>query len=62
MNIFCFGDVIRGDQVWWVSINLQSNRVIVIGQFFLLILIVVGLCGVWKKLQKPRVVPVACKG
>ncbi len=34
MSIFHFGDVIGGGQVWWVSINLQSNKVIVIGQFF----------------------------
>ncbi len=38
MNIFHFGDVIGGDQVWWVSISLQSNKVIVIGQFFHFIL------------------------
>ncbi len=35
MNIFHFSDVIGDKQVWWVSISLQSNKVIVIGQFFL---------------------------
>ncbi len=34
MNIFCIGDDIEGDQVWWVSINLQSNKVIFTEQFF----------------------------
>ncbi len=29
---FHFGDVIGVDQVWWLSINLQSNKVIVFGQ------------------------------
>ncbi len=27
-----FSDVIGREQVWWVSINLQSNKVIVFGQ------------------------------
>jgi hypothetical protein len=35
MAIFCFGDVFGGEQVWWFSINLQTNKVTVIGQFFL---------------------------
>ncbi len=27
-----FGDVIGVEQVWWLSINLQSNEVIIFGQ------------------------------
>ncbi len=34
MTFFCFGDVIGVEQIWWLSINLQSNKVTVIGQFF----------------------------
>ena len=30
--IFRFGDVIGLEQVWWLSINLQSNKVTVFGQ------------------------------
>ncbi len=33
MTFICFGDEIGGEQVWWLSINLQSNKVTVIGQF-----------------------------
>ncbi len=33
-DIFSFGDVIWRQQNWWLSINLQSNKVTVIGQFF----------------------------
>jgi hypothetical protein len=29
---YSFGDVIGGEQIWGVSINLQSNKVIVFGQ------------------------------
>ncbi len=29
MTFFCFGDVIGGEQVWGLSINLQSNKVTV---------------------------------
>ena len=36
--IFCFGDVIGLEQVWWLSINLQSNKVIVFGQISLVII------------------------
>jgi hypothetical protein len=32
---FCFGDVIGVEQVWSLSINLQSNKVIVLGQISL---------------------------
>ncbi len=35
----CFSDVIGGEQVWWLSINLQSNKVTVIVQFFLLMIV-----------------------
>jgi hypothetical protein len=45
MNIFCFGDVIGEEQVWGLSINLQSNKVIVTEQFFLFILYCAGCCG-----------------
>ncbi len=38
MTMFCFGDVIWGEQIWWLSINLQSNKVTVIGQCFLVIM------------------------
>ncbi len=31
-TFFRFGDVIAVEQVWWLSINLQSNKVIVFGQ------------------------------
>ncbi len=37
MTFFCFGDVVVWEQVWWLSINLQSNKVTAIGQFFLTI-------------------------
>ncbi len=37
MTIFWFADVIVGEQVWQLSINLQSNKVTVIGQFFLFV-------------------------
>ncbi len=39
---WAFSDVIGGRQVWWVSINLQNNKVIVIG-FFLLGMFPLGL-------------------
>ncbi len=32
---FCFGDVIGVEQVWWLIINLQKNKVIVLGQISL---------------------------
>ncbi len=31
-TFFRFSDVIGVEQVWWLSINLQSNKVIVLGQ------------------------------
>jgi hypothetical protein len=31
-HFFCFGDVIGVELVWWLYINLQSNKVIVFGQ------------------------------
>jgi hypothetical protein len=31
-TFFRFGDVIGVEQVWWLFINLQSNKVIVLGQ------------------------------
>ncbi len=34
-HFFHFGDVIGVEQVWWLSINLQSNKVIVFGQISL---------------------------
>ncbi len=34
----CFGDVIGVQQVWWLSINLQSNKKIVFGKISQLIL------------------------
>ncbi len=37
-TFFCFGDVIGVEQVWWLSINLQSNKVIVLGQISLMII------------------------
>jgi hypothetical protein len=35
MTFFCFGDVIGVVQVWCLSVNLLSNKVTVIVQFFL---------------------------
>ncbi len=37
---FRFGDVIGVEQVWWLSINLQSNKVIVFGQISLFVSII----------------------
>ncbi len=34
---FCLGNVVGVEQVWWLSINLKSNKVIVFGQISLFI-------------------------
>ncbi len=34
-TFFCFGNVIGVEQVWCLSINLQSNKVIFFGQISL---------------------------
>ncbi len=31
LTFFSFGDVIGGEQVWWVSIHMKSNKVFVFG-------------------------------
>ncbi len=39
-TFFYFRDVIGLEQVWWLSINLQSNKVIVFGQISHIILVI----------------------